>query len=232
MSSAVSIPSIAPTVVYESDESRVSLMYRLRSAGRSPRTLFLTVPGKEILRLVDWDGEVDRGYVGSDVKQLREYRDASFERVVLHWVLDEFVGEPGRRRRVRNQKNLLREVMRILTPGGLIVGCVANLLSAAAGSHGSRLGRTSAKCVRLLESAGFGDTNVSIALPSAGSPSILISTAPVAARHYFRLQLARNAEDLGFLSRLSRRLLIETGLNLHMQGSLIFSARTLCSTRY
>ena len=214
--------------VYETSVSRVALMYRLRSPGTELRTLVLTVPGRPVAIQGAWDGQLEYGFVGHDVNQLCEYPDASFGRVVLHWVLDDFVGNPGLRRSLTAQRAVLREARRILVPGGIVTGCVANLVHRWPASSRLQFGRTPSRCVQLLTGAGFLTADISVALPSADSPFTLISTSTVAARHFFRLQLARSEEDLGRWSRLVRGLLVEAGISRHVQGSLFFSARAPC----
>lgn len=216
------------TVIYQSVAARVATLYRLASVPAGRRTLLLTVPGRDLLPAEGWDGEVVSDFVGYGCDNLYRHPDASFDRVVLHWSFGEFVATPPRRRSAAQRAELLREVRRILTPGGVIAGCAANYLIPAEGLRWPLFGWTGGRLTRELTTAGFTRVRVGTVLPSADVPWMLISQDRRAARNYFRLHHGRNRETLGLLSRWTRHLLVEIGLAPHLQGSVAFSGRAPC----
>jgi hypothetical protein len=72
---------------YEDRESLVALMYRMSTTHRAARTLVLIPQYWGEFPIVGWDGEVlVRRY---PLQADPELRAESFQRVALHWVLDE-----------------------------------------------------------------------------------------------------------------------------------------------
>lgn len=220
--------TVETAVVYQSVAARVALMYRLPSVVGNRRTLLLTVPGRDLVPAQGWDGEVVRDFVGYDCASLLDYADASFDRVVLHWVLDEFVASPGRKRSTAQRIELLRQARRLLRPGGVVTGCLANFLIPTESLRWPIVGWTGAKCQSALRGAGFEHVRVSTVLPSADLPQIMISVDRTAARDYFRHQLKRTRQHFNPVSRLARRVLIEAGAASYLQGSLAFSGSVPC----
>lgn len=218
----------ATAAAYQSAAARVALIYQMATIPGSPRTLLLTVPGSQPLGLEGWDGPVTCDFVGYDPRRLERYAAESFERVALHRALDRFVAFPGRRRSREGQASVLAEVQRILVPGGVVTGCVSNLVHPNEPIQGTVFGHTGASCERMLGRAGFQRIRVSIALPSGDAPQNLVSVDRRAASHYFRLQLGRSGEQLSVPSRTGRRLLVEAGLTRNLQGSLVFFGRRPC----
>ena len=216
------------TVIYQSVAARIATLYRMASVPSGRRTLLLTVPGRDLLAAEGWDGEVVSDFVGYACDGLYRHADASFDRVVLHWSLGEFVAMPPRRRSTAQRAELLREVRRILAPGGVLAGCVENFLIPSAGLRWPLFGWTGARVQRELGAAGFGRILVGTVLPSADVPWMLISQDRRASLNYFRLHLARNRDALNPISRGLRHLLVEAGIAPHLQGSLVFSGFAPC----
>ena len=211
---------------YEGRDSLVALMYRMTTTHRASRTLVLVPQYWGEFPVVGWDGEVlVRRYPLAEDADLRA---GSFERVALHWVLDEVGrGRSGRDARAL-ELALLREARRLLAPGGRVVGLAANWLCLGEREGRPVFGRSAASCRRLLVRAGFEVGGVSIAVPSGDVPRSVISAAPHAARHYFRRQLAFTKGGTDLPHMLLRRLLVEAGISRHLQGSLVFSGSTPC----
>lgn len=216
------------TVIYQSAAARVATLYRLRSVPPGRRTLLLTVPGRDLLAAEGWDGDVVSDFVGYGCDNLYRHPDASFDRVVLHWSYGEFVATPPRRRAARQRAELLREVRRILTPGGVVAGCVVNYLNPSENLRWPLLGWTGRQIRRELAAGGFEQIRVGTVLPSADAPWMLISQDRHAARSYFRLHHERNRDMLNPLSRWARHLLVEAGLAQYLQGSVLFSGHAPC----
>lgn len=212
---------------YESRESLVALMYRLQTRHRAPRTLVLLPSYWGEFAVVGWDGEVVvRKYPPADAD---EFAAGSFDRIALHWVLDE-VGRGRSARSARElETRLLDDVRRWLVPGGEVAGVVANWLCLGEREGRPLVGRTAASCRRLLARAGFDAGPVSVAVPSGDVPRSVISMSRRAARHYFRRQLAftlAGGQDTSYLAL--RRAVAETGIGRYLQGSLVFSGTLRC----
>lgn len=208
--------------IFDSNAARVALMYRLPTVAASPRTLLVTA--RSPLPVVGWDGDVVVCNYAGEIRGLGGYADASFERVVLHWVLDDAGASLDRWCSRDLQRSLLWEAKRLLVPGGLVTGCIANQVDIAAlRRRGRAWGRSSSDIERLLVRAGFAGPRTFVALPSADGPINLVSTDPATARRYFRAQLARRVALDGRLGSMARRLLNELGVSRHLQGSLVFS---------
>ena len=216
------------STIYQSAAARVALMYRLPTATGERKTLLLTVPGKDIASPEGWDGEVSSDYVGYDCDNLRRHADASFDRVVLHWVLGEFVGNPGRRRAAVQQRALIGEARRLLRPGGVLTGCVPAFLAPVLNLRRPCFGWTGGRCAAMLSAHGFDQIRLSTILPSADMPRTILSRDGEAASDYFRTQLARAGDPVSPTGRLIRRLFIELGVTAALQGSLAFSGRVPC----
>lgn len=213
--------------IFESNAARVALMYRLPTVAGTPRTLLVT--SRSPLPVVGWDGDVVACNYAAEVRGLGGFADASFERVVLHWVLDDAGASLGHWCSRDLQRSLLWETRRLLVPGGLVTGCVANQVDVAAlRRRGRAWGRSSSDVERLLLRAGFASPRTFVALPSADAPINLVSTDPVTARRFFRAQLARRVDIDGRLGSMARRLLNEAGASRHLQGSLVFSGHAPC----
>jgi hypothetical protein len=218
----------APPVAYQSTAARISLVYRLATLPAARRTLLLTVPGRELPVVEGWDGEVTLDYLGQDVSRLARYADQSFDRVVLHWSLDQFVASPPRRRRLAARRGVLRHVWRILVPRGVIAGCVPNLVTTSGRAGGALFGSSGRRWQSLLEAEGFERVRTLIELPSGDAPQVLVGIDRVPSQHYFLLDLERSKNKLPPASRLLRRVLALTGVTRHLQGSIVFSGRRPC----
>lgn len=213
--------------IFESNAARVALMYRLPTLAGSPRTLLVT--SRSPLAAVGWDGDVVTHGFTADLQGLGGFADASFERVVLHWVLDDAGTALGRWCARDLQRSLLWEAKRLLVPGGLVTGCVANQVDISAlRKRGRAWGSSSADLERLLTRAGFTQPRTFVALPSADAAVNLVSTDPMTARRFFRAQLARRVDIDGRLGSMVRRTLNELGVSRHLQGSLVFSGHAPC----
>src|SRR4051812_7224195 len=115
-------------VVYGTDASRIATAYRLVTRSAAARTLLLVAPGQPPIQITGWDGEVLCRNAGHDFSHLSSFDAGSFDRVVLHWALGGCGKRYEQRRSVSRQRDLLREALRLLKPGGSIAGCEANLL--------------------------------------------------------------------------------------------------------
>lgn len=216
-------------VIYESGVACAGLMYRLPTVAGPGRTLLCSANSQDSLSVLEWEDTVvrlrlDKGAVGP----LSDYPGASFQRVVLHWVIDE-VGRGSKPWGTSAERvAFLTEVRRLISPGGAVVGCAANFLDLSFSRRSASLGSTSSHYERLLTRSGFARTKTYIVLPSAHDPRILVSTAPRASEHYFRMDMARASSDGRGIKPLARRILIRAGLNRHLQGSLLFVGYAPC----
>lgn len=219
----------ATSVVYRSTASRIALMYRLVSASMpEPRTLFLTVPGDDLIPVEGWDGDVTVDYLGQDPRGLRAYGAQSFDRVILHWGLERFVSGSARRRTQSCRAAVLAEATRLLAPGGTIAAAVSNWISLNTASGPTRLGRRASVHRAAFERSGLSSLTTHIVLPSADSPQVLVSTEQRAARVYFRASLAQSHDTMSSWERLLRLGLIESGVVRHLQGHLLVTGRLEC----
>lgn len=208
---------------YEARESLVAMMYRIASPTPSARTLVVLPTYWGELPVVGWDGDVVLRRYPFDPQELLPA--ASFDRVALHWVLDDVGRGLGWRRARARRLELLHEARRLLAPGGIVTGLVSNWLCVGERAGQPVVGLSAGDCRRLVRRAGFEAGEVSIALPSGDAPRSFISTSRQAARHYFRRQLAFNVGDQRSLNQALRRLLVELGVSRHLQGALVFSGR-------
>jgi SAM-dependent methyltransferase len=218
----------AQAVAYQSAAARLSLVYRLVTLPARSRTLLLTVPGRTPPALDGWEGDVVVDHLGIDPGRLAAYGTASFERVILHWSLDQFVASPPRRRSRSSRNAILREVHRILVPGGVVAGCVPNLFSPPGKAEGRPFGATSGRWRRRLERHGFQQLRLFVALPCADAPQVLIEARRETARHHFGLELTRAGDAFRPASRMLRRALVAADGTRHLLGSLVFMGRTRC----
>jgi hypothetical protein len=222
---SVTVNEAPAAMPYEGRDALVALMYRMFTTHLASRTLILMPTYQKEFPLDGWDGEVVVQRF-EDATRLEQHAPSSFERVALHWVLDEVGRGLGRRRARARELALLRAVRRVLVPGGRVAGLAANLLVLGEREGRPVLGRTSGACRQLLRDAGFDDPGVSIAMPSGDNPRSIISTSRRASRHYFQRQLDFNRGEVSFARHLlQRRLVIRTGLARCLQGSLLFSGR-------
>lgn len=215
-------------VAYQSAAARLSLIYRLATLPANSRTLLLTVPGRTPPTLEGWDGDVVVDHLGIDPCRLASYGTRSFDRVVLHWSLDHFVASPPRRRSRSSRDAILRDVHRILVPGGVVAGCVPNVFAPAAKAGGRPVGATSGRWRRRLERHGFEQVRLFVALPCADAPQVLIEAGQETARHHFGLELKRAGDGFSPAGRILRGALVAGDGTRHLLGSLIFMGRTRC----
>ncbi len=224
----MSIVDVAPPAAmpYADRESLVALTYRMPTMHRAPRTLVLLPHYWGEFSAGGWDGEVVvRKY---PLDRPDEFAAASFHRVAMHWVLDEVGRGCGRRQSREREIELLLEVRRMIVPGGWVVGLAANWLCLGEREGRPVFGRTPSSCTQLLRRAGFNEPGMSIAMPSGDFPRHLVSIAPIAARHFFRRQLALTQDEDNARFTALRQLMVETGVIRYLQGSLVFSGRVPC----
>lgn len=149
-----------------------------------------------------------------------------FDLAALHGTLDAVTLRDGQD--VRDA--LLREVLRVLVPGGVIAGTAANesflrrfLPAARRGARGAGLSLRTAE--RVLRSAGFVEVRVFALVPNAQSPLRLVEVHDEVARAFFSGEVRRQRASLPWWGYFARDLLVRTGAYADLQPSLFFWGR-------
>lgn len=222
---------------YETDLSRIGALYRIPSAPGG-RTLEICALGQQPVLGQGRTGEEratcfialnahEPGRTRTAMGQPLSYRPQSFDRVILHGVLDASLLAAARNGASFDPSGLLCQLVTLLSPGGVIAGCVNNASSlrwlARFGRADSvAAGLTIGSCEAMLRQAGLTDIRIHTVLPSASSPLKLIEVR----KDVVDLALGREIEarrpELGIAGYWVRRLVLALRLYPRIEQSLCF----------
>lgn len=208
------------------------------------RALDLSVNRKSILHGANWwAGEL----VIVDVSEIDDpkglpFGDGAFDIVVLHRTLDALSAVARRQGREFAIRDFLSQAARILTPGGLVVGCVENRygLDRMVGAAARLIGRTAAAvsavrplsvlaCNRALALAGFEEIRLFSVLPGPDAPTRLQSIEPGWSRAACNRQVDALRPPLVRPSiYLIWRVLAQLGVSQYMGAATFFWGRKPC----
>lgn len=228
---------------YESPIGRARALYELPTAPQRGRLLELCC-AREALFDKNWRGEdaqvhhlVPSRCVGSPQIAL-PFAPESFDLVVLHKTLDDLAVSAGKLGSRFEPAAFLADVARLLTPGGVIAGCIGNRsspkllarrLRGTLAEHDSPAFLTVSKCRRLLQSTGWSDVRVFSLLPNWQTPLRLIEADSPVARIAFRRELESRRWQLSAWSYWSRRLIVDLALYPYLEESIFFcGCRATC----
>jgi hypothetical protein len=209
--------------------SRISTMYRFSSVAAPVSTLQIVGRDSCVRLEPGWRGRI-RSIAVHDLLDGSPFFDGErFDLIVLHWALDDAAMVTGLRA-ASARAVLLGRAYELLSPGGHIAGCFANLLAALRTRSGLRIGSIlSAEGFReLAASTGFADLELRLALPDADNPYGLVSFDRRASLPFFRSLLEADRKDQSAIAYGLRRIAAMTNLYHELAGSVFFQARRPC----
>jgi len=239
--------TIAPMKPYGRDESRVRALYRIFAPGERRRVLEICWGATGALGGEPWPDEaaitcvVGRAPVPAqgaspgaicraDARAL-PFARGSFDLVVLHGTLDGLTASDPAWRDPSALDGFVAGAIDLLTPRGVLAGCVSNRFRLARWLRGGHarvqppgwfsLG----SCTALLRRAPLRDVQLFTVIPDAQAPLGLVSTDRDLSRHAFRRELETVRPALGFADYAVRRLFADLALNRYIEGSLFFCGR-------
>ena len=246
---------------YGSPVSRARALYRIPTAPNTNRTLELYHAREPLLADFAWPGagsiscrlDTDdpsgnpaaQAHVSGDLRRANyqtplPFAAASFDLVILHRTLDELAVSSRQNGSTFSAQALLKDIARVLVPGGLVAGCVDNrtglksvvrsakhLLNRSAGKL--PLAHFTLRSVRdLLVATNLAEVRTFSLLPNCASPLRLVDADATLSRIAFRheLQVARHSwSAVGYLVR---RCVVELGLFPILEESIFFWAYKRC----
>ena len=237
----------APVKPYERGESRVRALYRIPSPSGRQRVLEICCGRPPVLPGEPWKGEravtcildgtpaattraPGSAQVRADPRAL-PFAPASFELVMLHETLDGLQRADASWRSPAALDGLLRRLAELLTPGGVVAGCVANgsgfgrWLRGMRGSASPGGSFTIGSCKALLQRAGLEHVRVFTLIPDSSAPLSIVSTDRDLSRRAFLRELEIVRPALGLPGYVARRLFAGLALNRYLEGSLFFWGR-------
>jgi SAM-dependent methyltransferase len=227
----------------DENSDRTRLLYRIPAVSNRGRALDLTVGGKSLPLDGFWSGGlVEFEASGWRAGENLPFPDGSFDVVVLHRTLDRLAAIATREGRPLAIHDFLSQVARVLSGGGLIIGCVENRpsldraldrvkrlfgkASSVSASDSRRL--TVRQCDRALAAAGFADIMLFNLLHGPDTPSRLLSIE----RGWSRRACKRHLEGLrglvGPFSFATWRVLAEFGVSQYLGSATFFWGRKSC----
>ena len=238
---------------YATAAERVRALYRIPTAPLRNRTLEICAGRDPLLANWRWPGE---GHVccvvgasalpdGAGTTLIATGLDApvpfaaqSFDLVILHRTLDDLAAAAGRNR--FDAQSFLTQVAGVLTPGGLVAGCVQNRASLPGIAHwaaqalrmrasGGTSFRFSLQGLRgMLSRASLADIRTFRLLPDGDAPLKLVDVDPTVTRFAFRRELDARRRHLSSMAFSARRLAVEVGLYRYLEPSIFFWAYKPC----
>ena len=242
---------------YEFAPDRARFLYRIPAAPNSKRTLELYNSRPPLLGPSDWPGidktscwvgadeltvslyassSADRGLIHPDCRTPLPFTNQSFDMVILHRVLDDLAALSKGESHGFNPALFLKNVSKVLAPGGIVAGCVENRWSLKAlrnklkhlvsPAHATLpMGFFTLRSLnKSLTSAGYSDVRLFTLLPNCSDPSKLIDTDPVVSRIAFRNELKTTHQASFSPGYLARRAVVELGMNRLLEDSIFFWA--------
>lgn len=212
---------------YAEPTARLNLLYRLPGAPEPRRLLVVGSPNDTEPIVPGWPAA--RALRPDALAEEAARGDGRFDAVALPWVLGDESDAVG----------LLRAARRLLVPGGVVVGHVANRLSLRrlAATRGGDLWRawgtsgtlgSAGQCRRALRGAGFTAPECFFVQPSIGAPMGLIPCAFAPARTQFLRSVRASAGQQPAPAYALRWALAFAGLGGLKQTEVFFWARTPC----
>lgn len=161
------------------------------------------------------------------------FSSGEFDRVILHGTLDALLAGANRAHRMSLGRGFMSEVLRVLSPGGVVAGTFDNATSPRhlraklqGGAAGGRISTLSAR--GMLGELGLGDVKVFSLLPEADAPLRLVDVEGGVARLVFRRELQASRGSLSIVGFLMRWLVVEMRLSVHLEKSVFFWGRKAC----
>lgn len=236
---------------YSLDISRIELLYGIPVAPARGRALYLSIDGTTILRQGIWPGELKvldvSGTSGDptigasgDAFPVLPFRSGDIDIVVLHKTLDHLAAMARRQGRGFVAHDFLSKVFRILSPGGLVIGCVENRYSIDHILHRAiRIRDTSCAvdslrpfsvltCHRALAAAEFQEISLFSMLPSPDAPHKLHGIHLGWSRHACLRQVEALRPLVGRASYLMWRILAELRISQYLGPAIFFWGRKKC----
>lgn len=208
---------------YHRDVDRIRALYRIPPATGS-RTLDLFTGDAGCLDPSMQDCVPCR--VDATAVRPLPFDAGAFDYAVLHGTLDALSALDGPVRCAA----LLKEVSRVLVPGGVVAGTAANaslvrrlLPGARRAARGAGLSLRTAE--RALRSLGLVEVRVFTLVPNAQSPLRLVEVHDEVAQAFFGGEVRRQRASLPWWGFLARDLLVRTGLYADLQPNLFFWGR-------
>jgi SAM-dependent methyltransferase len=245
--------------------TRIRLLYQIPIAPARGRALEFSIDGNSILRGRNWAGEftivdvsgsaVSLSAAGADAgsgdgqlsvcvadyAKALPFSDGSIDVVVLHRTLDHLPALAKRQARAFVIRDFLKQVARILAPGGLVLGCVENRYGLEHLVHGAKraLRRTGGVpgesglsrplsvpgCHRALAAAGFEEIRLFSMVPAADSPFKALSIEPGWSRRACLRQVEAMRTLVGPSSYVVWRTLAELGISQYFSAAVCFWGR-------
>lgn len=219
----MSVPADKP---YHRDIDRIRALYRIPPAP-GPRTLDLFAGDAGCLDAVTPDCVPHR--IEAAAARSLPFDAATFDYAVLHGTLDALRVRDGPAGPARCDA-FLRDVFRVLAPGGVVAGTAANeslvrrlLPATRRGDRGAGLSLRTAE--RTLRSLGLVEVRVFTLVPNAQSPLRLVEVHDEVSQAFFATEVRRQRASLPWWGFLARDLLVRTGLYADLQPSLFFWGR-------
>jgi SAM-dependent methyltransferase len=211
---------------YHRDVDRIRALYRIPPATGS-RTLDLFAGDAGCLDPAAQGCVPCR--IDTDSARPLPFDSAAFDYAVLHGTLDALSVRDGTTAPARRDA-LLKEVFRVLAPGGVVAGTAANeslarRLLPAARSRTGGAGLSLRTAERALRSVGLVEVRVFTLVPNAQSPLRLVEIHDEVAQAFFAGEVRRQRASLPWWGFLARDLLVRTGLYADLQPSLFFWGR-------
>jgi SAM-dependent methyltransferase len=238
---------------YESPVSRARALYRIPTAPQRNRVLELCCARAPLLLDCAWPGEsrtvclldstatrhTNKDLCRADYRRALPFAPGSFDLVVLHKTLDDLKFTARQERTDFDVRQFCAQLADLLTPGGVIAGCISNAGSPKrfARSLSTRRGATAANayafltmraCRKLLQTTGFMDVRLFTVLPDWQSPLRLVDSEATVARFAFRYELEARRQRMSALDYFARRLIAELGLYSCLEESAFFLAYKPC----
>jgi SAM-dependent methyltransferase len=154
----------------------------------------------------------------------------TFDVVILHHTLDELASAFRQTSSRQIAEDWLRQIVSIIRPGGVVVGCGLNRTNPGSWLRNAGLASATAparalgivSCKGLLVRVGFDEPRVFNLWPDSTEPSTIASVDRVASKRAFRYELESRRAALNLPGYLARRVLVELGLNRFLEETLFF----------
>ncbi|CAN5730798.1 hypothetical protein BH11PSE8_BH11PSE8_06330 [soil metagenome] len=224
-------------IPYANPADRARALYRLPTAPARLRTLEIRHAREPLLQGAIWPGgpasqcviasPADTRFASPTDSEL--FAGQSFDLVILHRTLDDLSAAGESTKTPFDAGAFVGRVAALLTPGGLLAGCVTNRFDRKTLAPGRPRGAHSLGSLRgMLAAARLTDVRLFNLLPDCDSPLKLVDADPGLSRLAFRRELEGEREYMSAPAYLARRLVVELGLSRHLESAIFFWGYRAC----
>ena len=233
---------------YETDLGRIRALYRIPTAASSRCILEVCAEGQSFVLdgelsplkratcVLTGDGEGSIKIVQSPIEPSFQcaHECESFDLIVLHGTLDALFTIADTSGAKFDPCRFIRQLAALLSPSGVIAGCVSNgsnprqLIHRFSNFRGWKFSAfywtriTIGGCASMLRQAGLNDIRVYNVLPNASAPMKIVETQRDVAHFAFGRALEARRPELSIVGYWTRRLVLEFDLYPFIEKSIYF----------